>query len=76
MSDLASEASAQRADGHLDVLLAHPRTVDPEVLAARLRCAVTARGVAAPTVRVQIVDAIPRTPLGKAPLIVGPPIPP
>jgi len=68
MDDVAAAGwqIAQRADGHLDVLLAHPRTVDPEALAARLRSAVTARGVAAPTVRVQIVDVIPRTPLGKA----------
>ena len=39
---------AQRDDGHLDVLLAHPRQVDPEALAERLRSALTARGVVAP----------------------------
>jgi hypothetical protein len=44
----------------------------------RLRSVVTARGAVARTVQVQTVDAIPRTPLGKAPLFVGPttPIPP
>jgi phenylacetate-coenzyme A ligase PaaK-like adenylate-forming protein len=63
---------AQRADGHLDVLLAHPRQVDTEALADRLRSTLTARGVVAPEVLVRTVDAIPRTPLGKAPLIISP----
>lgn len=74
MDDVAAAGwqIAQRDDGHLDVLLAQPRELDPQALAARLRAALTARGVAAPAVRVRTVDAIPRTPLGKAPLIVGP----
>ena len=74
MDDVAAAGwqIAQRDDGHLDVLLARPREVDPEALAARLRSALTARGAVAPAVRIQTVDAIPRTPLGKAPLIVGP----
>ena len=80
MDDVAAAGwqIAQRGDGHLDVLLARPREVDPEALATRLRSALTARGAVAPAVRIQTVDAIPRTPLGKAPLIVGPtaPIPP
>ncbi len=66
---------AQRDDDHLDVLLARPREVDPEARATRLRSALTARGAVAPAVRIRTVDAIPRTPLGKAPLIVGPPLP-
>jgi phenylacetate-coenzyme A ligase PaaK-like adenylate-forming protein len=74
MDDVAAAGwqIAQREDGHLDVLLARPREVDTEALATRLRSALTARGAVAPAVRIQTVDAIPRTPLGKAPLIVGP----
>ena len=70
MDDVAAAGwqIAQRGDGHLDVLLARPREVDPEALATRLRSALTARGAVAPAVRIQTVDAIPRTPLGKAPL--------
>jgi phenylacetate-CoA ligase len=73
MDDVAAAGwqIAQRDDGHLDVLLAHPRQADPDALAIRLRSALTARGVVAPEVRIQTVDAIPRTPLGKAPLIVA-----
>ena len=74
MDDIAAAGwqIAQRDDGHLDVLLAHPREVDTEALTTRLRSALTARGAVAPAVRIQTVNAIPRTPLGKAPLIVGP----
>ncbi|MGI5132820.1 phenylacetate--CoA ligase family protein [Pseudonocardia sp. CA-107938] len=58
----------QRPDG-LDVLLAHPRRVDPLRLAAALRTALAEHGVTAPEIRIQHVSAIPRTALGKAPLI-------
>lgn len=59
----------QRPDG-LEVLLAPPHPVDGSTLARRLQAALTARGVVAPSVQVREVDVIPRTALGKAPLIV------
>ena len=58
----------QRPDG-LEVLLAKPHAVDGPALVARLQEALAARGVVAPAVRLRKVAAIPRTPLGKAPLI-------
>ena len=58
----------QRPDG-LEVLLAQPHGVDDQVLAANLQFALTGQGVAAPDVRIREVAAIPRTALGKAPLI-------
>jgi putative adenylate-forming enzyme len=58
----------QRPDG-LDVLLVRPRNVDPPSLAANLRSAIAAQGVVVPNVRVREVESVPRTALGKAPLI-------
>ena len=58
----------QRPDS-LEVLLAQPHGVDDHVLAANLQFALTGQGVAAPDVRIREVAAIPRTALGKAPLI-------
>ena len=43
----------------------------PEELAARVSAAVQAAGAARPTVTVRMVDTIPRTALGKAPLVVA-----
>ena len=60
----------QRPDG-LEVLLVQPHEVDQPVLAASLQAALTAQGVVAPTVRIREVAAIPRTALGKAPLITN-----
>jgi len=64
----------QRTDG-LEVLLAHPGQVDIGALTNRIRSELTAHGVVAPPVRIRTVDAIPRTPLGKAPLLVVSPTP-
>ena len=58
----------QRPDG-LEVLLVQPHEVEQPVLAASLQAALTAQGAVAPTVRIREVAAIPRTALGKAPLI-------
>jgi hypothetical protein len=55
--------------GGLDVLLAQPQEVDNRALATSLRAALAAQGVAPPAVRIREVAAIPRTALGKAPLI-------
>ena len=60
----------QRLDG-LEVLLVQPHEVDQPVLVASLQAALTAQGVIAPTVRIREVAAIPRTALGKAPLITN-----
>lgn len=43
----------------------------PEELAARVSAAVQAAGASRPTVTVRVVDTIPRTALGKAPLVVA-----
>jgi|tagenome__1003787_1003787.scaffolds.fasta_scaffold20098774_1 phenylacetate-CoA ligase len=58
----------QQPDG-LDVLLAGSRGVEPSVLAARLQTALAEQGVTVPEIRIEEVPAIPRTALGKAPLI-------
>lgn len=58
----------QHPDG-LEVLLAQPHAVDRPALGASLQAALTAQGVVTPTVRIREVAAIPRTALGKAPLI-------
>ena len=56
--------------GGLDVLLAQPQEVDDRALVTSLQVALAAQGVAAPpAVRIREVAAIPRTALGKAPLI-------
>jgi phenylacetate-CoA ligase len=54
----------------LEVLLAQPRDLDTEALTAAIRSALVAQGVGPPHVRVREVAAIPRTALGKAPLIL------
>jgi phenylacetate-coenzyme A ligase PaaK-like adenylate-forming protein len=55
--------------GGLDVLLAQPQEVDNRALVTNLQVALAAQGVAPPAVRIREVAAIPRTALGKAPLI-------
>jgi phenylacetate-CoA ligase len=58
----------QHPDG-LEILLARPRQVAGNAMAVKVRSALAARGVVAPRVAVREVAAIPRTALGKAPLI-------
>jgi phenylacetate-coenzyme A ligase PaaK-like adenylate-forming protein len=60
----------QRAGG-LEVLLARPRDLDGAGLVASLSAALSAQGVVPPEIRVREVAAIPRTALGKAPLITA-----
>jgi phenylacetate-CoA ligase len=59
----------QQTGAGLEVLLAQPKKVDPSRLAGDIRSALAAQGVVPPPVHVSEVMAIPRTPLGKAPLI-------
>jgi phenylacetate-coenzyme A ligase PaaK-like adenylate-forming protein len=59
----------QRGD-QLDVLLAQPHDLDTTTLAASIRAALAAQGVQPPRVELRTVSFIPRTPLGKAPLIL------
>jgi phenylacetate-coenzyme A ligase PaaK-like adenylate-forming protein len=60
----------QRPDG-LEVLLVQPHEVDQSALVTSLQAALTAQGAVATTVRIREVAAIPRTALGKAPLITN-----
>ena len=60
----------QRPDG-LEVLLVQPHAVDQSALVTSLQAALTAQGAVATTVRIREVAAIPRTALGKAPLITN-----
>ena len=60
----------QQGDGRLVVLLAQPQHVDPAALRVALRSALVGQGVQPPPIEVQEVPAIPRTALGKAPLII------
>ena len=55
--------------GHLRVLLAEAGTTDPAEVAATIRAALAGVGAVNVPVHVELVAAIPRTPLGKAPLI-------
>ena len=59
----------QHPDGRLEVLLAQPQGLDAAALVAALRSALIEQGVQPPPIQVQEVAAIPRTALGKAPLI-------
>jgi phenylacetate-coenzyme A ligase PaaK-like adenylate-forming protein len=59
----------QQTGAGLNVLLAQPQKVDPSSLAGDIRSALAAQGVLPPPVHVSEVMAIPRTALGKAPLI-------
>ena len=59
----------QQTGAGLEVLLAQPQDLDPSMLAGDLPLGVAAQGVIPPAVHVREVAAIPRTPLGKAPLI-------
>ena len=59
----------QQTGTELEVLLAQPREVDTSMLAGDIRSALAAQGVLPPPVQVNQVEAIPRTALGKAPLI-------
>jgi phenylacetate-CoA ligase len=59
----------QQTGAGLEVLLAQPKKVDPSSLAGDIRSALAAQGLVPPPVHVSEVMAIPRTPLGKAPLI-------
>ena len=54
----------------LEVLVAQPHDLDQSALAAAIRSALAAQGVQPPLIEVREVDAIPRTALGKAPLII------
>jgi hypothetical protein len=59
----------QQTGAGLEVLLAQPHEVDPTLLAGDIRSALAAQGVLPPPVHVNQVMAIPRTALGKTPLI-------
>jgi phenylacetate-coenzyme A ligase PaaK-like adenylate-forming protein len=59
----------QQTGTGLEVLLAQPHEVDPALLAGKIRSALAAQRVLPPPVHVNQVAAIPRTALGKAPLI-------
>jgi putative adenylate-forming enzyme len=59
----------QQTGAGLEVLLAQPHEVDTSMLAGDIRSALADQGVVPPPVQVNQVMAIPRTPLGKAPLI-------
>ena len=59
----------QHPDGRLEVLLAQPQALDAAALVTALRSALAGQGVQPPPIQVQEVAAIPRTALGKAPLI-------
>jgi hypothetical protein len=60
----------QHAGGPLEVLVAQPQELDQAALAAAIRSALAAQGVQPPHVELRQVATIPRTALGKAPLIV------
>jgi putative adenylate-forming enzyme len=55
--------------GRLRVLLAEAGAVEPGAVERKIRSALANIGVAGVAIRVELVDAIPRTALGKAPLI-------
>jgi phenylacetate-CoA ligase len=59
----------QQTGAGLEVLLAQPHEVDRSLLASDIRSALAAQGVMPPPVHINQVEAIPRTALGKAPLI-------
>jgi phenylacetate-coenzyme A ligase PaaK-like adenylate-forming protein len=59
----------QQTGAGLEVLLAQPHDIDPTMLAGDIRSALAAQGVLPPPVHINEVTAIPRTALGKAPLI-------
>jgi phenylacetate-CoA ligase len=59
----------QQTGAGLEVLLAQPHEVDRAMLAGDIRSALAAQGVLPPPVHINQVEAIPRTALGKAPLI-------
>jgi phenylacetate-coenzyme A ligase PaaK-like adenylate-forming protein len=67
--DAAGWQIVQRPD-RLEVLLAQPGDLDRAALMARVKNALTEQGVDAPELQVREVTSIPRTALGKAPLIV------
>jgi phenylacetate-CoA ligase len=54
----------------LEVLLAQPRDLDHGALAGAIHSALATQGVQPPRIKVREVASIPRTALGKAPLIV------
>ena len=59
----------QRPNGDLEALLVPTGPIDEPALVESLRSALAAQGVRVPAVRTRMVPAIPRTALGKAPLI-------
>jgi phenylacetate-CoA ligase len=65
----ASSWQIQQTGAGLEVLLAQPHDVDTSMLAGDIRSALEAQGVLPPPVQINQVMAIPRTALGKAPLI-------
>jgi phenylacetate-CoA ligase len=54
----------------LEVLLAQPRDINQGALAGAIYSALAGQGVKPPRIKVREVATIPRTALGKAPLIV------
>jgi phenylacetate-coenzyme A ligase PaaK-like adenylate-forming protein len=54
----------------LEVLLAQPRDLDRDALAGAIHSALAGQGVQPPRIKLREVATIPRTALGKAPLIV------
>ena len=58
----------QTIDG-LDILLAQPHDIDRADLEASLKSVMEHQGVTPPSIQIREVNAIPRTALGKAPLI-------
>jgi len=58
----------QQGDGP-EVLVVLPHELDLDALAVSIRSALAAHGVRPPHVKVRAVGAIPRTALGKAPLV-------
>jgi phenylacetate-coenzyme A ligase PaaK-like adenylate-forming protein len=60
----------RQGDDRLEVLVAQPRDLDADGLAAAIRLSLTAQRVRPPDIQVQEVSVIPRTALGKAPLII------
>lgn len=73
LDDLPTTGWQVRQDGPsaLTVLLAGPSGIATERVAADVATAVAAAGADRPQVRVRAVTAIPRSPLGKTPLVVA-----
>jgi len=66
-----SEWQVIQDDGGLRILLGHARAVVPAQIVDRVTNELRGAGAIAPPIRVELVDAVPRTALGKAPLVVA-----